>query len=351
MGGCDLTRVTVDHRASEAAAGRRSVYTEGTRWPAAAFHMNGHNRTERSASAGRRYMDDTNNEEITMNRITLGLSSSLCAAVLSACASVSLQPIIGPFYPAPCKPDPDPVFQLTVSRNAGIGNIRDGRAWLIINGEEIAMQQPSSGTLGTYQYVGTIPYDGEARYRFSFYYTLGYGVFRTNQTALEPTDRYLVASVGHLTWSSPNRESTPLPNAIVNQPGGADLPPQPRRLLRLGERGLSPGTTGLRTDSGILTLRNGESYPLTVSQPTIVDRATGATVTDVTVQQSSGSTIYPITVGAGATVDFYVAYRATLDGTADVRRHAGIRVPYTDTIRNCSLGPIWVDASFSYNPP
>ena len=268
---------------------------------------------------------------------------------ISGCSSMSIEPITPGSYFAPCTPDPAPVFQFSARRNQGVGNIFDVHAQLLINGEYITMDNPTSGrAFGNYRYVGDIPYDGEARYRFVVSYKVGYGIFSTNARARVPFDRYYLRPVGEVSWSADSiHESSPLPDTFIDAANRVDE--RPRRSLRLGEF-LIPGITGPQSDTATLAIQNNYTYNLIIQEPRITDRASGGAVPELTIVQSSGSTTYPITLAGGTSVNFDVTYHVNMDGTNSVIRLAGIEIPYTDNIRNCSLGPIWIDAEYRYNP-
>lgn len=264
---------------------------------------------------------------------------------------MSVDPITPGAYFAPCKPDPLPVFQFTAARNSGLGNIFDVRARLLTNGEYLPMSGPSSlSSAGTssYRYNGDIPYDGHARYRFDIQYRVGWGIFSTRARGKRPNDRYYHRPVGQLVWSaSAGHESTPLPDTFVNVSQRADE--RPERFIILGEV-LTPGVSGPQSDTARVTLTNNYSYPVVIDLPTISVRADGSPVPPLTIAPATPTT-FPVTVPAGGTLDFDVTYSVVMDGTTSVSSPAGIEVPYTDTIRSCTLGPIWIDADYSYSAP
>jgi len=258
-----------------------------------------------------------------------------------ACRGVSVEP--GP-TPTPLPPPciTPTTFTATVRQGSTTPIVSLTNAYLIINGESIRMTPPGGSPWGIYMYTGSMPYDGEIRFRYLFRYTSGTGAGGSDHEVYGPSDRYLVRPVGDVTWSSPG-PGAPLPDDQVQEP----VFRRPRRFINMFSAfptGFSGN--GALTQTADLVIHNGATTSVTMGMPVIAERQTGSAVPGLTIAQASGSTTYPITIPGGAATRFRMTARATISNSQEVQWSAGVTIPTTIGVRTCQFGPVWVDVRF-----
>ncbi|MFQ5549379.1 MAG: hypothetical protein ACE5FV_13875 [Woeseia sp.] len=121
---------------------------------------------------------------------------------------------------------------------------------------------------------------------------------------------------------------------------------RPNKTLNI-EKQIFPNTyTGPITDTETLTIHNKSGNTITITQPQVVGRSTGAPIPEMTV-----STPANLTIANGGTMTFDVTYSDNIDGTGGRFAQGKMEITWSDGTTTCPFGPIWVDGSFWINPP
>ena len=259
-------------------------------------------------------------------------------ATISGCSTISATPDnIPAAYAAPCVSAPD--FRIDVSKNPGMGGFSSVRAYLIINGDEIQLNPPTSGSMwGTYHYTGAVPYDGEIRFRYRIQSRRsGYS---SSSSSYRQTDRYYLRPMGDVSWSGTamiDLRDTDVSEVYARKPD---------RTFRI-DREIFPATyTGPLSQTETLTITNNTGNAITLTQPQVLGQATGTPIPGLTITTPAN-----LTIPNGASLNFDITFAANIDGSGGTGASAFMTFDWSDGTTSCAFGPIWLYASFWINPP
>jgi len=268
-------------------------------------------------------------------------SAALVGALLNfGCTSPTVNPGPTPYFgPSVCANTAR--FDMTVNQGNTTPVVSLVRGILIVNGEEKGMTPATSSPWGMYTYFGSVPHDGEIRYRYLFRYFTGVAGSSGPYTVYGPDNRYLTTTVTNVAWTSP-REIV-IPDDRIEDPFWR----MPRRLVSLLDL-FTPNFSGSLTQSADLVLKNELTVPIQAGSPRIVDRRTGAAIPGLTISPAASV----ITIQGGSETTYRVTAQRTITNGQAVFWEAGVTIPIglLGGPGTCNFGPIWVNVTWSVNP-
>lgn len=258
--------------------------------------------------------------------------------VLTGCSSIRATPWGPSNYAAPC--DSPPLFRINLEKISGFGSYAWVHAYLMVNGREISMLRPDGSMWGYYVYNGDVPYDGEIRFRYRIE-TRRSG-FSSVGSFYRPFDAYYVSNMGHVSWTGSNVDT--LENDWVSVP----ISDRPRRTLKLTKTINPASFTGIMEVTETLTVQNSLPHTISISQPQVLDIASGNAVPEFTLVPVSGAASYPIAIPAGRTIDFLATYTENITAPTgfSINKDAGIQFDWSAGSTVCPFGPIWISGTF-----
>ncbi|MBC2724607.1 MAG: hypothetical protein HGJ97_18450, partial [Desulfosporosinus sp.] len=178
-------------------------------------------------------------------------------AVISGCVSLDITHTPPSSFIDNCNEPQLPLFMIKVDEDPGLGSFASVRVFLLANGKEHQMNRQISDSIwGTYSLYASVDNDGEVRYRYRIESR------RTGYTSVSksyrPNDRWEVAPMGKITWSSPSEIVVPSSVEVFEATYGLFEYHGFNREIHIQKEAIPRNAT--ETAERIITITNGYAY-------------------------------------------------------------------------------------------